>query len=350
MTTEDLIAQERKEREAQRAARPSYFTTGSVSIDNLTPEQALFFERLVTVVDLAHDSGQVPPWEWGGAGPLRAKLAALAYFASSDYTLTVDDLSWHHCISVDNGIGYYVKFSVDQYPALSLGARQEALFRILTDAMDTVYADMYPDLDWAFTYMNTLEAGSQELANEIASFFHNLRDLAFYSDIRIASNGDTALQKLAWQLAMNEDDYSETIIEVGADRTVVYIGNEDTFDAEFMEKFLQGAMQILGMDRTVGFEWTHGSSRGGNEGGGACVVSAGDSVWLDTGYFASVLGHTMLRGVSCPRCKNLCSQDKFPLMTTNDKGQMYLDFECECGERFEAEYRFVGLLSKRDSE
>jgi hypothetical protein len=327
----------------------NYYTEGAITLPDMEPEQATFIEDLFNVIAIAEGCELPPPAQWAGyAGSQRALWLALACFALADEPFTEDDFSWSFLAAINEGkLEPHLRFTArGGFDKKDQVVNQEKLYTFLTDLV----SKMFGYGKETFRYLNTFVFDTYEEAKEVSGFLHNLRDLAIYHDIYVASKGDSRITDLAWSLVMDDDIFSYPTLDISPNRKTVSMYDDENFNADLMEPLLRGIMLALDVDWVLGFEWGHTASRpmAGAYGGGALAMNATETVWMDTGYFASVQGPNLLKGPDCPKCHH---QDIDGGFIEVDGSSAVQRGTCNnCGAHLEMTFQYQNALVLRDSE
>jgi hypothetical protein len=135
-----------------------------------------------------------------------------------------------------------------------------------------------------------LVLASREVAQEVAAFLHNIRNVALYAEYQVMARGDGKLLELALKLADHEEyqDYTHHY-----DEEVAHIFEDQRFNAAYAIVICQAIMELLDIPGPIGFQYAEVSGHY-HDGGGGCVVGKDSYVLVDTDWFINGHGAEML--------------------------------------------------------
>lgn len=313
----------------------NYYTSGSVVVGNLTQEQTAYVGRLFAVMNMIHDRGLPQPWEWEPDPDSEvARQTAREYFDGAKRKPTADDLDWQFCF---RSLGT-ITFGVSEDGSIETIKKQQVIFNAVYRACGKVFGLQKKH----FTSDRRIQLSSCNLADQVVLFLHNLRDLVYYQEVHEASLNDEALERIAWKYALDEDEYSYIVPDISEDGTEFVISATEGFNPELVSVIIQDILNALELDRVVGFEWAYTSSSAvsDGDGGGACVVGRNDMAWVDSNYFATVVGPRVINGPDCPKCGN-DEFDSGSVIIKNKHNRAILRAICSsCGTALDFTYQY----------
>lgn len=278
----------------------NYYTEGSMYLGGLEPGHVDTFKNLFATMDLIVASQLAGP-----ASKQASPQPAREFFEAAEPPVTIEDVAWSQCFPVQHALsGSIVRVDVSDWPRGD-DRRLTRVSALLWTVVQHFELEVDVEVNIVPNRPTILAIPADTLAQDVADFLVNLRELAFYTAIRDASGNSDELEELAWRLALDEDYWARPDIHPQA--AGVGFHDSEGFNVDFMADMFQGVMKILDTDWLISMEYACTSSRPVVDGfgGGALVLNADDSTWVDSSYFANVIGPNILQGPHCPECESI---------------------------------------------